>query len=157
MTKANTSIDLLGMIDPSGGLYSCWPYVGKRWHKDGYGYPKRNQKPTLAHRWSFEHHYNCCLNARIVIRHVCDNPACCNPLHLLPGTQADNVQDAIKRNRMRHKPRRIFTLEQLKEMKELRATGISQQKIADLFQCSQNTISYWEARKWTYLSEDLSL
>jgi hypothetical protein len=157
MTKANTSIDLLGMIDPSGGLSSCWPYVGKRWHRDGYGYPKRNQKPILAHRWSYEHHYNYCLNPCIVIRHTCDNPACCNPLHLLPGTQADNVQDAINRNRMRRKPRRIFTLEQLNQMKELRTTGMSQQKIADLYQCSQNAISYWEARNWAYFIEDQSL
>ena len=47
MTKANTSIELLQMIDPFGGLFSCWNYVGKRWHKDGYGYPKRNQKLIL--------------------------------------------------------------------------------------------------------------
>lgn len=75
-------------------------------------------------------------------------------MHLLPGTQADNVQDAINRNRMKQKPRRIFTLEQLNQMKQLRTTGMSQQKIADLYQCSQNTISYWETRNWVYLIEN---
>jgi len=150
MTKANTSVDLLGMIDPSGGLSSCWPYVGKRWHKDGYGYPKRNQKPVLAHRWSYEHHYGVSLTPKIVIRHACDNPACCNPLHLLPGTQADNVQDAVKRNRMRCNPKRLFNLEQLNNMKQLRASGMSQQKIADLYGCNQVTISYWEKQGWIY-------
>lgn len=157
MTKANTSIDLLAMIDPFGGLYSCWPYVGKRKHKDGYGYPKRNQKPILAHRWSYEHHYQVALTADIVVRHTCDNPLCCNPLHLLLGSQVDNIKDMHERNRHRCKPRRMFTLEQLNEMKDLRATGMSQQKIADLYQYSQRTVSYWQSQNWMYTQEDSSL
>lgn len=28
-----------------------------------------------------------------VIRHLCHNPACCNPKHLLVGTRADNIWD----------------------------------------------------------------
>jgi hypothetical protein len=148
MTKANNSVSLLAMIDPFGGLDSCWPYIGKRWHKDGYGYPKRNQKPMLAHRWSYEHHYDVLLTPAIIIRHTCDNPACCNPLHLLPGTQADNVRDAVSRNRMRTNPTRMFTQKQLEEFKNLRAAGLSQQKIANLNQCSQVIISYWERRNW---------
>ena len=152
MTRANNSVSLLAMIDPFGGLDSCWPYIGKRWHKDGYGYPKRNQKPMLAHRWSYEHHYDVLLTPAIIIRHTCDNPACCNPLHLLPGTQADNVQDAVSRNRMRTNPTRMFTQKQLEEFKNLRAAGLSQQKIADLNQCSQVIISYWERRNWTISS-----
>ena len=148
MTRANNSVSLLAMIDPFGGLDSCWLYIGKRRHKDGYGYPKRNQKCILAHRWSYEHHYDVLLTPAVIIRHTCDNPACCNPLHLLPGTQADNVQDAVRRNRMRTKPTRMFTQKQLEGFKNLRATGLSQQKIADLNQCSQATISYWERRNW---------
>jgi len=148
MTRANNSVSLLAMIDPFGGLDSCWPYIGKRWHKDGYGYPKRNQKAVLAHRWSYEHHYHVSLTPRVIIRHACDNPACCNPLHLLPGTQADNVRDAVSRNRMRTNRKKMFTQKQLEEFKTLRATGLSQQKIADLNECSQATISYWELRNW---------
>jgi hypothetical protein len=41
MTRANNSVSLLAMIDPFGGLDSCWLYIGKL-----YGYPKRNQKCT---------------------------------------------------------------------------------------------------------------
>lgn len=152
MTKPNTSLDLLKMIDPSGGLYACWPYIGKRKHKDGYGYPKRNQKAILAHRWSYEHHYNVLLKPSTVIRHTCDNRLCCNPMHLLPGTQADNVRDAIERSGMLSnlKPKRMFTINQLQEMKKLRSQKISQQKIADLYNCSQVAISYWERNNWTY-------
>ena len=34
-----------------------------------------------------------------VVRHRCDNPPCVNPAHLAIGTQADNVADAISRDR----------------------------------------------------------
>jgi hypothetical protein len=34
------------------------------------------------------------------IRHGCDNPPCVTPDCLKPGTQADNIQDAVTRGRM---------------------------------------------------------
>ena len=34
-----------------------------------------------------------------VVRHTCDNPLCVNPRHLVGGTQADNMQDMIARDR----------------------------------------------------------
>lgn len=34
-----------------------------------------------------------------VLRHQCDNPACCNPSHLKPGTQAQNRWEASERGR----------------------------------------------------------
>lgn len=36
-----------------------------------------------------------------VIRHKCDNPGCVNPEHLQAGTTNDNVQDKIRRGRIR--------------------------------------------------------
>jgi hypothetical protein len=32
-------------------------------------------------------------------RHTCDNPPCCNPQHIIPGTHKDNTRDAIERGR----------------------------------------------------------
>lgn len=37
----------------------------------------------------------------LVVRHKCDNRACCNIDHLEIGTQSDNLMDASKRNRLR--------------------------------------------------------
>lgn len=34
-----------------------------------------------------------------VVRHSCDNPPCCNPKHLILGTQGQNVADMIARGR----------------------------------------------------------
>lgn len=34
-----------------------------------------------------------------LVRHTCDNPACCEPQHLLLGTQTDNMADARARGR----------------------------------------------------------
>jgi hypothetical protein len=35
----------------------------------------------------------------LMIRHKCDNPLCINPVHLEPGTPADNTRDMFERNR----------------------------------------------------------
>ena len=37
----------------------------------------------------------------VVVRHTCDNATCCNPGHLIAGTQAQNVQDMWDRGRRR--------------------------------------------------------
>ena len=34
-----------------------------------------------------------------VVMHLCDNPACCNPIHLRGGTQTQNVLDKVAKNR----------------------------------------------------------
>ena len=35
----------------------------------------------------------------MVIMHSCDNPACCNPEHLVLGTQSDNIRDCVAKGR----------------------------------------------------------
>lgn len=71
-------------------------------NQDGYGVVWRNGKSVGAHRVAYCDHHGIPLEAikGMVIRHTCDNRPCINPRHLVPGTQKDNIQDMIDRNRL---------------------------------------------------------
>ena len=64
----------------------------------GYGKFYFEGKQVTAHRWIFIelHGY-----APPVVRHDCDNPPCVEERHLLPGSQGDNIRDAVERKRYR--------------------------------------------------------
>ena len=87
--------DRLARIDKSPGPNACWPWTGPR-DRDGYGLVKG---VGMAHRLVFEGDNGYSLAPGDVVRHKCDNPACCNPAHLLVGTQVDNVLDRVQRDR----------------------------------------------------------
>lgn len=79
----------------------CWPWTGNV-DKDGYGalpFEGRNYRP---HRLAWQDANGSLIPEGIVVRHTCDNPPCCNPAHLILGTQADNIGDAVRRGRWVH-------------------------------------------------------
>jgi hypothetical protein len=87
----------------------CWEWQGGRNSRNGrktYGRLGSGQNGKVyAHRLSVE------LDGRQVgdkdVLHTCDNPPCCNPRHLVVGTNEDNAQDArAKGLRMKPKCRR---------------------------------------------------
>lgn len=88
-------------VDRSGGPDACWPWIAKATHPYGYGRMTSGRRAHIkAHQIAFA-----LANGPIGeawIRHSCDNPACCNPAHLLIGTAKDNTGDSITRGR--HKP-----------------------------------------------------
>ena len=55
-----------------------------------------------------------------VVRHECDHSWCCNPYHMIVGTQLDNVQDMLKRERvgMKH-----FHVKRIMQMLEIGCTA----------------------------------
>lgn len=80
----------------------CWPWRGAT-NESGYGtatrWTGRRWANVRAHRVAWE-----LTNGRppapgLVIRHLCHNPICCNPAHLVEGTQKDNVRDMISAKR----------------------------------------------------------
>lgn len=120
---------------------SCWPWM---WNADpkGYGIFKCGGNNKRAPRVAFflTHGYwpNVC-------RHTCDNPTCCNPSHLLDGTNQDNVRDKVERGRMNPQKGQDRPLAKLcnKDVPEIRALlrdGMSQRKIASMFGVSQAVI-----------------
>jgi len=75
----------------------CWLWLGSKMPR-GYGQIQFLGKKYYAHRLSFEA-YKGHIPDGHVVRHTCDEPSCVNPDHLLSGTQKDNTQDCIRRNR----------------------------------------------------------
>lgn len=54
---------------------------------------------VYAHRVAFEQAWGIRLQGGQVVRHSCDNPPCVNPLHLIMGTQGDNMRDMVTKGR----------------------------------------------------------
>lgn len=80
----------------------CWIWTGAT-DTRGYGHLRWRGRIVRAHRLAYElvngpipagsgHH-------GMVVRHSCDRRICCNPEHLLLGTQADNAADLRERGR----------------------------------------------------------
>jgi DNA-binding transcriptional regulator YiaG len=143
---ANTSIDLLRRIDPFGGINSCWEFIGAK-YPAGHGAIRRRKKLVRAHRWSYEHHYDVQLKDIDVVRHLCANPACCNPLHLAIGTQKDNMSDKSKHGNAKNQHTQL-TQDELNQMKDLKAQGFSYRQIASRLNRSVWSICYWEKRSF---------
>jgi len=87
--------DFLSCIDRSAGDGECWPWIGKK-DKDGYGV-QRGVGRVHRRVWQIANHRT--LAPNVVIRHTCDNTACCNPSHLVSGSQLQNVRDRVERDR----------------------------------------------------------
>lgn len=81
----------------------CWLWLGYR-NQQGYGRVWLGNKGHYAHRVIYALAYPGIISIRgpssdTFLRHSCDNPGCCNPLHLLIGTHAENMQDKVDRCR----------------------------------------------------------
>lgn len=76
----------------------CWNWTG-RVTDHGHGQAKFAGKSVYSHRVAFQIFAAESLPDSVVVRHKCDNPRCCNPMHLESGTHADNVADRVTRKR----------------------------------------------------------
>jgi hypothetical protein len=114
----------------------CWLWTGAK-GDFGYGLLRFRGKTAQAHRLAFELTY-CKLEAGECVLHRCDNPPCCNPSHLWPGSRADNVADMMVKGRGRKAKREqhgraVLTEADVVEMRALRAAGESFPKLAVRF------------------------
>lgn len=127
----------------------CWIWVSGCKTKKGYGVileGGRGTKVHYTHRYSYRIHKGQ-IPEGILVLHSCDNPSCVNPSHLFLGTQSDNMNDMISKNRrLRSGPlkgtgakSKLSTL-QLIALRE-DAKIMTQQKLAEKYGIGQNTVS----------------
>jgi len=133
-------------VVPSSG---CWNFAGRK-NEDGYGTITKDRGPYLAHRAAYEVWTGPIPDGH-VIRHTCDNRCCINPDHLLTGLPADNMQDAVDRQRMangeRHGMHKL-TDDEVNAMRcEYARGGVTQRALARRYGCSQAQVNNVLLRK----------
>lgn len=126
-----------------GASTECWPYGGYCDDR-GYGiFSWAHRERMKAHRAALYFATGTPIPSDVVVRHGCDNPPCCNPLHLELGTQVDNVRDRDSRLRQtrgaRH-PRAKLNEEAVRRIRNdarsaaavAREYGVSRSAISDI-------------------------
>jgi hypothetical protein len=76
----------------------CWEWQGPRFWNN-YGRVIWNGRGQNAHRIAYEITFGELPSGKIHVCHHCDNPPCCNPAHLFPGTARDNQMDSSRKGR----------------------------------------------------------
>lgn len=129
-----------------GRRTECWEWRAAARALYGYGMfkPRADLKPVRANRFAYE-----LVNGHIpdgqVIRHTCDNPPCCNPDHLVAGSQADNVSDMHARGRRKYESR--LTDADIAEIARRCASGEAVANVARHFGISASYASMISNRK----------
>lgn len=134
-----------------GDQSMCWPWVGSKC-SGGYGFIGMSNRGSTfhmaAHRLVVTLVFGSIPNG-LIIRHKCDNPICCNPFHLEPGTMSDNARDMISRGRSNRagdcNGRSRLSSHQIPEIRMLLNNGERKASIARRFNVSWSTID-WIAR-----------
>lgn len=85
-------------IEVGLAIAECWEWSGCRF-STGYGCVTVEGKNAGAHRVVWSMHNGMDVPDGLLVRHSCDNRACCNPYHLSVGTVQDNSDDMVSRSR----------------------------------------------------------
>lgn len=88
-------------VDIQKDKKKCWEWRGARKPK-GYGNVRVNKRYMQAHRVAFELAHGKIPDG-FMICHICDNPSCCNPSHLMLGNAKSNAADMLIKGRQRDK------------------------------------------------------
>lgn len=131
----------------------CW-----EWNKcrgvQGYGVVRKNGKNLRANRVSLELKLGRKILPGLLARHLCNNPPCCNPDHLVEGTLQDNMDDKVRANRQSKgeaNGNSKLTEQQVIEIKQLngKCSGVA---VANKFGVKKACIyKIWKGQKWAHV------
>ena len=77
---------------------TCWLWLGAK-DPNGYGNVRLpGGKYGKAHRFAYQIAYGNIPDGLLIL-HICDNPCCVRPSHLVPGTQRENMLDWTTKHR----------------------------------------------------------
>lgn len=141
----------------------CWIWLGAEHGSNRYGTIKADGRTMMAHRYSYMLHNGLSfIPSGLVVMHKCDIPLCVNPSHLRLGTQADNDRDKVSKGRQargaslsasqsagwkRSTNRPGHSVLSVEQVREIRASQLSQRHLARKFNVSQAAIHNVKARK----------
>jgi len=113
------------------GPDDCWLWGG---HGERYGQYRRRG----AHVWAYELTHGP-VPPGLYVCHTCDTPLCCNPAHLWPGTNGQNIADMYAKGRGERRGRKREI--DYDQVRTLYAHGLTQDQIAERLGCSQSAVS----------------
>jgi len=124
--------------------------------KKRYPHLRRNGKFWTMSRYIYTQKHGS-IPKNMQIRHTCDNPTCINVEHLLTGTQCDNMQDMVSRNRQSKgetSGTNKLTENEVREIRKLKGL-MKLQSIADKYHVAIPTISnIFTGRTWKQVRTD---
>jgi hypothetical protein len=133
---------------------ACWPWQGSI---DGGGYgviTDDNKRQLRAHRVAYELTHGVVPPGKNVM-HSCDNPPCCNPAHLRPGTVAENNEDKRLKNRHPYGSKSAKAKLNESDIREIRdgiAAGLTDAVIAPLYHVTPAAIWFIRVgRTWKHV------
>jgi len=140
----------------------CWNWLGAK-RPGGYGNLRYKNKYVSAHRLSWELNFFPVPDGFCVC-HVCDNPSCVNPGHLMLGNKQSNTTDMIKKNRQEfHKNKAVGARNANSKLAEGDVINIrteyqsgkfNQYELADRYGVKQSTIGCIVRNKtWKHINE----
>lgn len=141
------------LVDKRGET-ECWPWSGS-YGGNGYGrfHVDHGRGPAMnASRAAFLYAYG---YLPPVVRHTCDNPPCCNPQHLLPGTQKENMEDCAQRGRSTRgarNPAAKLNPDAVRDIRRRRAAGEKCDSIAATYGVSPTQVtSIMKGTTWSHV------
>jgi len=122
----------------------CWDWL-KFKDRNKYGHIKVLGKSELVHRIAYQTLVGD-IPSGMFVCHRCDNPSCLNPEHLFVGTNQDNIDDKVAKNRQSKIGQQKGSKHSLaklteKDIVDIRISTLSQNKLALLYGMTQSSIS----------------